>query len=156
MALLVASYPDPIDPITPLANAYAWAAHIHLDMGLGRYWVDVWIHKNEAVASLVPPPDPLGRLLIEPGTVLVPGVAGVPAVEAIEADPDADPPVEAVEAVSGVDAIPAVLAPSLTEVFDKAAAAQVANPALTPLLAFKKAVYDVVSLHHQLSPNTVV
>jgi hypothetical protein len=97
-------------------------------MGLGTYWVAVWIHRSGGAASVFPPPPPLDRLVISAGDVIIPAT----------------------------EETPALLAPSLTEVFAAADAAKAADPSLTILLALRQVVYDLISRHHALTPNTVV
>jgi hypothetical protein len=80
----------------------------------------------------------VARIIIEPGTVLVP---------AVEADPAATPPVEAKAAV---------VAPSLLEVFDLAEAAKVADPTLTIQMALRKVVYELAAQHHELAPCDIL
>jgi hypothetical protein len=133
MALIVASYPDPTDPITPLTNAYAWVWDIGLGMGQNSYWVEIWIHKNAELAAIIPPPRPNARLKITAGDVIVPAVL----------------------AEDGSEVTPAVIAPTLAEVFALAAQAQAADPTLIPHLAFKQVIYTLVAQHYTLTPNTV-
>lgn len=145
MALLIASYPDPTDPTTPITDAYAWIFEVNINLGLGTYWVSVWVHRNGGAASVVPPPPPLDRIIIHSGDVLVPAVPG-------------DPPAEGEEIPEGgvPDKTPAVLAPSLAEVFTEAEIAKASDPTLTIWDAIKGVIYAHVALHPQLEPNTIV
>lgn len=145
MAILVESYPDPTDPTTPIVNAYAWIFEIGINLGLGTYWVSVWVHRSAAAASVVPPPPPLDRIIVHSGDVLVPAVPGDPLPEG-EPFPEGGIP----------DKVPAVLAPSLVEVFAEAEAAKAADPNLTIWDAIKGVIYSHVAKHHRLTPNMVV
>lgn len=136
MGLQVASIVDPRDNTSTLTDVFAYMHKLTVLETLDTYVVEVWIQKNAAAAALQPPPDPIRRLTLQPGSVLVP---------AVPAAPTANPPVAG---------SPAVVMPSLDTFWTQADAVRVANPTLSARDVMKKAIYDLVKQHHEIVPNT--
>lgn len=126
MAVIVHSFPDPSDPTTPIDDACAWASELNVNNALGTYWVAVWVNRSVGAASVVPPPDPVERIVIHPGDLI--------------SGPGDEP----------------FIAPALAEVFAAAEAAKASNPSLSIWDAFKSVIDGVIAKHHRLAPNTVV
>ena len=77
MALSVPSYPNPYDPSTPIANAYALIAGLYLDMSNSTGRVVLNINPSETAWAAAP----LAQAAVSLGETLVPG------------DPAVSPPV---------------------------------------------------------------
>lgn len=138
MGLQVASFIDPRDGVTALTNCFAYAHRIQVNMTLNDYFVEVWLQRSQQAAALSPPPDPIKKFVLGPGSVLIPEVP---------ANSRANPPVAAV---------PAVVMPDLNTFWGLVDAVKAANPSNTTLQNMKAAVDGVIKQLAALSPNTVV
>lgn len=134
MALIVETFPNPFNPNVPLSNAYAWIYNIVIGTGRNDYSVEIWIHEDEAAASVVPPPPPLDRVTVVMGDVLVPAVLDE----------------------SGAEVTPAVVAPTLLEVFTRAENLKQQNSGYDIWTALRTVIYNLMAQHHKLAPCTVV
>lgn len=126
MHISLPSIADPQNPGGTITGAIASINRVWLNLGLETYTLEVWIHRS--LAAYNANSDPVQRISISAGQVLVPASGSTPAATM----PD----------YAGFDTA--------------AAAAQKTTPTLTPLQAQAVALYTSILSHPTLTGGSIV